>query len=73
MNGIEQGGISDTLQYILSLYDGDTQNLLANNVFVTGGTSKIIGLKERLCKDLLEMRPFKSTFKVEMDKVSFKL
>ena len=69
MCGLEQGGIADTIQYILKLFDEESQSQLVNNIFVTGGPALLPGLQERLEKELLAMRPFKSSFKINMAKV----
>ncbi|KAL7630486.1 UNVERIFIED_CONTAM: hypothetical protein RMT77_019338 [Armadillidium vulgare] len=68
MYGIEQGGISSCLEYVLNLHSEEEQSRLVNNVFVTGATAKIPGLKKRLEKDLLTMRPFQSNFNVYVAK-----
>lgn len=64
MLGVEQGGISETLDYVLRKYDAETQNRLVKNVFLTGGMAQIPGLKARMERDLLETRPFQSTFSI---------
>ncbi|ESP04525.1 hypothetical protein LOTGIDRAFT_136147, partial [Lottia gigantea] len=64
MVGIEQAGISETLDYVLKKYQPDDQNKLVQCVFLTGGNANLPLFKERLEKDLLEMRPFQSTFHV---------
>lgn len=38
-----QAGISETIDYVVKLYDPDTQLQLVNNVFVTGGSANIPG------------------------------
>ncbi|CAH1787785.1 unnamed protein product, partial [Owenia fusiformis] len=40
-------------------------SLLFQHVFLTGGNSMYANFAERLERDLLEMRPFKSTFNVK--------
>ncbi|VCW69938.1 unnamed protein product, partial [Gulo gulo] len=64
--GEEQAGIAETLQYILDRYSKDVQDLLVQNVFLTGGNMMYPGMKGRIEKELLEMRPFQSTFKVRL-------
>lgn len=62
--GIDQTGLAETIQFIFSKYSADRVSRLASNVFLTGGLSKIPGLKMRLESELQQMLPFKSTFKV---------
>ncbi|CAL4207503.1 unnamed protein product, partial [Meganyctiphanes norvegica] len=66
MYGLEQGGITSTIQYVLNLFDEDKQKRLVNNIFLTGGPASLPGLTKRIERDLLAMRPFKSTFKVNV-------
>ncbi|XP_047627059.1 actin-related protein 5 isoform X2 [Phacochoerus africanus] len=64
--GEEQAGIAETLQYILDRYPKDVQELLVQNVFLTGGNMMYPGMKGRIEKELLEMRPFQSSFQVQL-------
>ncbi|XP_060045953.1 actin-related protein 5 isoform X2 [Erinaceus europaeus] len=64
--GEEQAGISETLQYILDRYPKDVQERLVQNVFLTGGNMMYPGMKARIEKELLEMRPFQSSFQVQL-------
>lgn len=64
MYGIEQGGLNTALAYVLGLHSPEEQMKLAANVFITGAAAKIPGLKKRLEKELLAIRPFQSTFNV---------
>ncbi|KAJ0174633.1 hypothetical protein K1T71_009741 [Dendrolimus kikuchii] len=66
MMGNLEAGLAETLEYVFKHFSPEDQLLLANNVFLTGGCSHFPGLKERLERELLEMRPFKSTHKVVM-------
>lgn len=68
MIGIGEAGLAETIDYVLKLFPADDQQRLVNNVFLTGGATKIPGLVERLNKELMEMRPFQSTFSVKMAK-----
>ncbi|XP_034834357.1 actin-related protein 5 [Maniola hyperantus] len=68
MMGNLEAGLAETMEYVLKHFTPEDQLLLANNVFLTGGCSQFPGLKERLEKELLEMRPFQSTHKVVMAK-----
>lgn len=69
MYGLEQGGITATIQYVLGLFDSETQDKLVKNVFLTGGPASIPGLKPRIERELLAMRPFESQFSVSLAKV----
>ncbi|XP_070532455.1 actin-related protein 5-like isoform X2 [Ptychodera flava] len=64
MMGIDQAGLAETLQYVLSRYPPDVQNTLVQTIFLTGGNTLYPNLKTRLETELLAMRPFQSTFKV---------
>ncbi|XP_047992395.1 actin-related protein 5 [Leguminivora glycinivorella] len=64
MLGNLEAGLAETLEYVFKHFSAEDQLLLANNVFLTGGCSQFPGLKERLERELLEMRPFQSTHKV---------
>ena len=47
MIGSHQAGIAEALDYVVKLYDADTQLKLVSNVFITGGCAKLPG---RLCR-----------------------
>ncbi|XP_071948092.1 actin-related protein 5-like [Antedon mediterranea] len=64
MIGLEQGGLAETLQFVLSKYSPEVQNRLVQNVFITGGNMSYPGIEQRITKELLEMRPFQSTFNI---------
>jgi len=64
MMGSSEAGLAETIDFILKMFTNEEQLLLANNVFLTGGCSKFPGLKDRLSRELLEMRPFKTTFNI---------
>ncbi|XP_041982359.1 actin-related protein 5 isoform X1 [Aricia agestis] len=66
MMGNLEAGLHETMEYVFKHFSPEDQLLLANNVFLTGGCSQFPGLKERLERELLEMRPFQSTHKVVM-------
>ncbi|XP_013179735.1 PREDICTED: actin-related protein 5-like [Papilio xuthus] len=68
MLGNLEAGLAETMEYVFKHFSAEDQLLLANNVFLTGGCSRFPGLKERLERELLEMRPFQSTHKVVMAK-----
>ncbi|GAB6019434.1 Actin- protein 5 [Chamberlinius hualienensis] len=66
MMGIDQAGIGETLEFILSKYSPEEQFQLVQNIFVTGGCASIPGFKQRLEKILLSIRPFQTPFKVNI-------
>ncbi|XP_041369195.1 actin-related protein 5-like [Gigantopelta aegis] len=68
MIGMEQAGIAETINFILKKYKPDIQNKLVGNVFLTGGCARIPHFKDRMEKELLEMRPFQSTYSVSIAK-----
>lgn len=49
---------------VLPRYSKEQQAVLVQNVFLTGGNTMYPGLKARIQKELLEMRPFQSSFQV---------
>jgi len=64
--GCGQGGIIDTMEFILKKYDKKTAYDLAENVFLTGGPTKLPGFKQRIYRELREMRPLESNINVKM-------
>ncbi|KAM4610414.1 actin-related protein 5 [Polymixia lowei] len=66
LTGEDQMGLMETLQYVLARYTPDQQEALVSNVFLTGGNMQYPGMKERVGRELLAMRPFQSHFKVTM-------
>lgn len=66
MIGVCEAGLAETIDYVLKLFSAEDQQRLVDNIFITGGVAKLSGLKERLEKELLEMRPFQSTFSVKI-------
>ncbi|XP_063153249.1 actin-related protein 5 isoform X3 [Candoia aspera] len=64
--GEEQAGIAETMQFVLDRYSKDQQEKLVQNVFLTGGNVMYPGMKARIQKELLEMRPFQSSFQVHL-------
>lgn len=47
-------------------YPKAVQDTLVQNVFLTGGNVMYPGMKARVEKELLEMRPFQSSFQVQL-------
>lgn len=68
MIGSSQAGIAETVEFILKGYSEEVANTLTNNVFLTGGSTQIPGFLERMNKEMLEMRPFKSKFSISLAK-----
>ncbi|XP_056130917.1 actin-related protein 5 [Lampris incognitus] len=66
LTGEDQMGLMETLQYVLARYTPEQQEALVSNVFLTGGNMQYPGMKERVERELLAMRPFQSHFKVTM-------
>ena len=68
MVGLVEAGLAEVIEYILKMFNEDDQQKLVDNVFLTGGAVNIPGIKERLTRELMEMRPFQSTFNITMAK-----
>lgn len=64
--GCSQGGIMDTMEFILKKYSLETANDLAENIFLTGGPTKLPGFKQRIYRELREMRPLESNINVKL-------
>jgi len=62
--GLESAGLIETLQHILNRFSIAEQNLLLQNVYLTGGNSIYPYFKERLELELRAIRPFQSHFEV---------
>ncbi|XP_064458262.1 actin-related protein 5-like isoform X2 [Ornithodoros turicata] len=66
--GLEQAGLAEVLEMVFSRYTKEQQSYLAQNVFITGGPAALPGIRERMCAEMLAMRPFQSTFSVSVAK-----
>lgn len=64
--GEDQAGLAETMQHMLDQYPQEIQQRLVQNVFLTGGNMMYPGIKTRMEKELLMMRPFGSTFHVSV-------
>eukprot|EP00026_Physarum_polycephalum_P004401 Phypoly_transcript_04420.p1 GENE.Phypoly_transcript_04420~~Phypoly_transcript_04420.p1 ORF type:complete len:706 (+),score=123.20 Phypoly_transcript_04420:45-2162(+) len=62
--GIEQMGIVEIIQSILSTFDEKTQREMAMNIFYTGGNTCYEGFDTRLKSEVQAIRPFESKFHV---------
>ncbi|XP_068991223.1 actin-related protein 5 isoform X1 [Neodiprion pinetum] len=68
MIGSIEAGIAETIEFVLKNYSQEKQKLLVANIFLTGGSATFPGLLERLKRELREIRPFKSSFQVNIAK-----
>ncbi|KAM3838492.1 actin-related protein 5 [Diretmus argenteus] len=66
LTGEDQMGLMETLQYVLARYTPEQQEALVSNVFLTGGNMQYPGMKQRVERELLTIRPFQSHFQVTM-------
>ncbi|XP_067096402.1 actin-related protein 5 [Osmerus mordax] len=66
LTGEEQMGLMETLEYVLGRYTPAQQQALVSNVFLTGGNLLYPGMKERVERELLALRPFQSHFQVTL-------
>ncbi|KAM8947091.1 actin-related protein 5 [Pelodytes ibericus] len=64
--GEDQAGLAETMHYILAQYPQKVQLDLVQNVFLTGGNMMYPGVRDRIEKELLQMRPFGSSFQVSV-------
>ncbi|XP_026865610.2 actin-related protein 5 isoform X2 [Electrophorus electricus] len=64
--GEEQMGLTEALQFVLDQYSPKEQAAMSENVFLTGGNLLYPGVKERVERELLAIRPFQSHFKVSL-------
>ncbi|CAH2292729.1 actin-related 5 [Pelobates cultripes] len=64
--GEDQAGLAETMHYVLNQYPHNVQLELVKNVFLTGGNVIYPGFRDRMVKELLQMRPFGSFFQVSV-------
>lgn len=64
--GCGQGGITDTVEFILKKYNAEIGSDLTENIFLTGGPTKLPGFKQRIYRELREMRPLESNINVKL-------
>jgi len=62
--GNTQEGLTGMFEYMLKNYDEDIQKKLIENIFITGGVSKINGFKERLSTEIMAVLPFLSKYNI---------
>lgn len=64
MIGCTEAGLAELIAFVLKLFPAAEQQRLVDHVYLTGSCAQYPGLKERLSKELLELRPFQSTFAI---------
>ncbi|KAI9579045.1 hypothetical protein GQX74_005928 [Glossina fuscipes] len=69
MIGMSETGLAELIDFVFNAFPLDEQQTLASNIFITGGCSQLPGLKNRLLKELQEMRPSKSVFSIKESQV----
>jgi actin-related protein 5 len=62
--GVDQAGISETLEFVLKKYPPQLQDRLANNILLTGSLSGLSGFARRVERDVREFRPAGSSLRV---------
>ena len=55
--GVDQAGVSEVLAATLAAYPASLRVQLAQNVFVTGGGSRLTGYASRLARELRQLQP----------------
>lgn len=70
MIGCSEGGLMETLLRVLKCFPADTQNTLANNIYLNGGIAQFPGLQSRLSRELTENLPHKSTHHIKVSSTS---
>jgi len=66
--GLEQMGLAEIIQSILGTFEEKTQQLLAMDIFITGGNSLYHGFTDRVKNEVRMIRPFGSLFSVRQAK-----
>jgi len=64
MIGCTEAGLAELIAFVLKLFPAEEQQRLVDHVYLTGSCAQFRGLKERLSKELLELRPFQSSFAI---------
>ncbi|KAK6630410.1 hypothetical protein RUM43_014755 [Polyplax serrata] len=62
--GNVEAGLSETIEFVLKRFTREEQCALVSNVFLTGGCASFPGLRDRLERELMQMRPHMSSFNV---------
>eukprot|EP01104_Vermistella_antarctica_P016328 TRINITY_DN5542_c0_g1_i2.p1 TRINITY_DN5542_c0_g1~~TRINITY_DN5542_c0_g1_i2.p1 ORF type:complete len:660 (+),score=157.10 TRINITY_DN5542_c0_g1_i2:470-2449(+) len=63
--GVDQMGLADVINCVVSRFPADQQSRLAQSVFLTGGSSRYPGMRTRIETDLRMNRPFESPISVQ--------
>ncbi|XP_001359960.3 actin-related protein 5 [Drosophila pseudoobscura] len=64
MIGSPEAGLAELIAFVLKLFTAQEQQRMVEHVYLTGGCAQFRGLKERLAREFLEMRPFQSKFSI---------
>ncbi|KAJ3145356.1 Nuclear actin-protein involved in chromatin remodeling [Geranomyces variabilis] len=62
--GLDQAGLVETLDEILKRFDAGQQAKMVQNIFLTGGTSLLKNMAERIEADIRAVQPFQSIVRV---------
>jgi actin-related protein 5 len=62
--GLEQAGLSQTMEQIFKLFPKDQADELASCIFITGQSASFPNFSLRISKEVQSMRPFNSTYSV---------
>ena len=66
MMGSPEAGLTEVIEYVLSLFDDSDQLKLAGNIVLVGGLASLPGLLERIQTELISIRPFRSFSQVSV-------
>lgn len=66
MTGSIEAGLTETIEYVLRQLSTEDQQLLVENIVLMGGCALIPGLKDRMIRELREIRPFKSKISIRI-------
>merc|ERR1712178_431820 len=64
MIGVEQAGVAEALQCVLSCYSAEVQQQMCQSVFLTGGCVHIKNIEERLREEIVSIRPADCPFRL---------
>ncbi|XP_053688203.1 actin-related protein 5 [Sabethes cyaneus] len=64
--GIHEAGLAGTIDYVLKLFPRKDLDKMIGNILLTGGCANIRGFKERLTRELQQLLPFQSVFKLQV-------
>eukprot|EP00158_Paraphelidium_tribonemae_P008026 Partr_v1_DN28439_c0_g1_i4_m41392 putative chromatin remodeling complex subunit (Arp5) len=65
--GIDEAGIVENLETILSLFSEQEQTRMVQNIYVTGGCAQFPGFKERLEREIRMLRPTGTKLSVQVN------